>query len=461
MNLNEIMVGDCYELLQTFPDKSIHTSVTSPPYYALRDYGIPPTKWPAVTYSILGFEVNVPEMECCLGLEWDPLEYIGHMVLIYREVHRVLRDDGSIWINIGDSYWGGKGKSGQSYSSEYQQERYNKGRSYNGGQHQIAGRGQTRPTDQKHKLYKPKDMIGIPWMLAYALRDDGWYLRQDVIWNKPNPMPESINDRCTKSHEYLFFLSKGGSKNLCWRDRELNIWTWDKPADIKETFFSEKSGKAELRWEGHKYYFDADAIKEPASEGTHERRARAKAEHKSAPDESRNGIRRKAKPPAGWDTGPGNHRGMEGRYSVKSSKVNDSFDDAMSVMPDFRNKRSVWNYNNPMDWWQWLSGRIDQKQFLELWSDWCAEVAQKNDVWTVTPKAFPEAHFATYPEELIVDCIKASCPADGVVLDMFGGTNTTGVVARKQHKNYVVIEIKPEYAKMGMNKTHAELGLFK
>lgn len=419
--LNEITIGDAMTVLPTFKAKSINTSVSSPPYFALRDYQIPPTKWPAVQYSILGFEVNIPEMECCLGLEWDPLEYIGHLVLIYREVRRVLTDDGSVWINIGDSYWGGKGKSGQSYSSEYQQERYNKGRSYNGGQHQIAGKGRTRPTDQKHAFIKSKDMIGIPWMLAYALRDDGWHLRQDVIWHKPNPMPESVNDRCTKAHEYLFFLSK-------------------KP----------------------KYYFNADAIKEPASENTHERRSRVKALHKSTPDGEKNGVRAlKAKAPAGWDTGPGNHRGMAGRYPVKSSKSNKSFDDAMSVMPDFRNKRSVWSYNDPMDWWQWLSGKIDQQQFLQLWSDWCAEVALKNDVWTVTPKAFPEAHFATYPEELIVDCIKATCPEGGVVLDMFGGTNTTGVVARKQHKDYVVIEIKPEYAKMGMNKTHAELGLFK
>ena len=421
MKVNEIMVGDCYELLQTFQDKSINTSVTSPPYYALRDYGIPPTKWPAVSYTILGFKVEVPEMECCLGLEWDPLHYIGHMVLIYREVRRILTDDGSVWINIGDSYWGGKGKSGQSYSSEYQQERYNKGRSYNGGQHQIAGKGATRPTDQKHKTYKPKDMIGIPWLLAYALRDDGWYLRQDVIWSKPNPMPESVNDRCTKSHEYLFFLSK----------------------------------KA-------KYYFNAEAIKEPASDNTHERRKRVKDLHKSTPEGERNGIRAlKAKPPSGWDTGEGDHRGMQGRYRVKSTKANESFDNAMAVMPDFRNKRSVWTYNNPMDWWQWLSGKIDNALFMELWGDWCREVAEKNDVWIVTPKAFPEAHFVTYPEELIVDCIKATCPDDGIVLDMFGGTNTTGVVARKQHKNYVVIEIKPEYAKMGMNKTHAELGLFK
>lgn len=425
MKLNEIIIADALDGLKTLPDKCIHMSVTSPPYYSLRNYEVPPTKWPAVSYSILGFQINIPEMECCLGLEWDPLEFIGHMVLLYRDVKRVLRDDGTIWINIGDSYWGGKGKSGQSYSSEYQNERYNAGRSYNGGQHQIAGKGRTRPTDQKHKIIKPKDMIGIPWMLAFALRDDGWFLRQDIIWSKPNPMPESVNDRCTKSHEYLFMFSKS-----------------------------------------QKYYFDADAIKEPASENTHERRARVKALHKSTPEGERNGIRAlKAKQPAGWDTGPGNHRGMEGRYptvsNIKTTRANPSFDDAMAVMPDFRNKRSVWTYNNPMDWWQWLSGKIDNETFLKLWNDWCAEVAAKNDVWTVTPKAFPEAHFATYPEELIVDCIKAGCPEDGIVLDMFGGTNTTGVVARKQHKNFIVFEIKPEYAKMGMNKTHSELGLFK
>lgn len=170
------LVGDCMESMRSLPDQSIHCCVTSPPYFGLRDYG----------------------MEGQIGLEETPEAYVQRMVEVFREVKRVLRDDGTLWLNIGDSYAGsGKGRNADGSNQEGGKQGTNKGT--------IVGKLiKTEAPD-----CKAKDLIGIPWMLAFALRADGWYLRQDIIWHKPNPMPESVRDRCTKAHEYVFLLSKG------------------------------------------------------------------------------------------------------------------------------------------------------------------------------------------------------------------------------------------------------------
>jgi len=182
-----ILFGDCRKTLCAFLPKSARMCVTSPPYYGLRDYG--------------GEDNQI-------GQEQTPEEYIQQLVEVFREVRNILTDDGTLWVNIGDSYYN-----------------YRPGKAY--VKQTVASNRQDLPEyspKRSNKLdgYKEKDLIGIPWMLAFALRADGWYLRQDIVWNKPNPMPESVRDRCTKSHEYIFLLSK--SQN---------------------------------------YYFDVDAIKEP------------------------------------------------------------------------------------------------------------------------------------------------------------------------------------------------------
>lgn len=187
--VNKILIGDAIDVLKSMPSESVHTCVTSPPYYGLRDYGT----------------------DGQIGLEQTPEEYIEKLVEVFREVRRVLRSDGTLWLNIGDSYaTGTKAKRKQSSN---------------------PGVGANNPKAQNSvprvgtpEGCKTKDLIGIPWMLAFALRADGWYLRQDIIWQKPNCMPESVKDRCTKSHEHIFLLSKSP-----------------------------------------KYYFDAEAISEPVT----------------------------------------------------------------------------------------------------------------------------------------------------------------------------------------------------
>jgi DNA modification methylase len=173
-----ILHGDALTVLKTLESKSVNMCVTSPPYYGLRDYGV----------------------DGQIGLEDTPEQYIARLVDVFREVRRVLRDDGTLWLNIGDSYNGyQKGSGGTGKMSAKQNS--NKGANY-----AVGG----QPLKMDIKGLKHKDLIGIPWMLAFALRADGWYLRQDIIWHKPNPMPESVRDRCTKAHEYIFLLSKSG-----------------------------------------------------------------------------------------------------------------------------------------------------------------------------------------------------------------------------------------------------------
>jgi len=190
-----ILFGDCRDTLKEFDEKA-RMCVTSPPYYGLRNYG---------------------GEDCQIGVEESPEEYIQKLVLVFREVRNLLTEDGTLWLNIGDSYYN-----------------YRPGKSY--PKQTVSKTNQDLPEytpKRGNKLtnYKEKDLIGIPWMLAFALRSDGWYLRQDIIWHKPNPMPESVRDRCTKSHEYIFLLSKN-----------------------------------------KKYYYDNESIKEPAKDwGTRDR----------------------------------------------------------------------------------------------------------------------------------------------------------------------------------------------
>lgn len=205
--INTCLFGDCRDSLDKIKDAGIivQTCITSPPYFGLRSY----------------LDDNHPDKNNEVGLEQTPEEYIENLVEVFRKVREVLADDGTLWVNIGDSYYNYR-PGNLSYPKQT-----------------IASNNQDLPEvsskrNTKLEGYKEKDLIGIPWMLAFALRNDGWYLRQDIIWSKPNPMPESVRDRCTKSHEYIFLLSKNQN-----------------------------------------YYFDYDAIKEPTVDGENNRRKRS------------------------------------------------------------------------------------------------------------------------------------------------------------------------------------------
>ena len=296
-----ILFGDCRETLPQFTEKA-RMCVTSPPYYGLRDYG--------------GEEDQI-------GQEQSPEEYIQEMVNVFRLVRDVLTDDGTLWLNIGDSYYNYR-KDGcipkQTFSNNRQDLPVTTPRRSN-----------------KLEGYKEKDLIGIPWMLAFALRADGWYLRQDIIWHKPNPMPESVKDRCTKAHEYIFLLSKN-----------------------------------------KRYYYDNEAIKEPAKDwGT---RDRSKGKYHNP------------------GTGLSPHSGLEKSYEKK-------------------NKRSV---------------------------------------WTINKKPYKGAHFATYPRELIVPCIRAGSEKGDIILDPFMGSGTTAMTAKELGRDYIGCELNKEYGDL-MKK---RLGLY-
>ncbi len=277
-----ILEGCAWAVLQTLPANSVDCLITSPPYWGLRDYGIDPTAWPDCAYAPMpGLDkIEVKAETSCLGLEPTLHAFLAHLVLIFDECRRVLKPTGSAWVNMGDGYaqHAGQHKAGDSIGEK---------------QATNGGSNVTRP----HAGLKPKDLIGQPWRVAFALQAAGWYLRQDNIWHKPNPMPESVRDRATKAHEYVFHLTKS-----------------------------------------ERYYFDLEAWSEKASEGTHARLAQNV--------EAQIGSERAH---AGGKTN-GNMKAVIGRQSTPKTlpehdgmiKNNGSMDAAMAIMPLTRNKRSVW-----------------------------------------------------------------------------------------------------------------------
>lgn len=299
-----IFCGDAVEQLRMLCAESVHCCVTSPPYFNLRDYDTPGQ----------------------LGREAAPEEYVEKLVEVFREVQRVLRPDGTLWLNIGDSYTSG-GRKTRDYDKKLP--------ARSAGQ-----RPQTPPG------MKPKDLMGIPWMVAFALRADGWYLRQDIIWHKPNAMPEGVKDRCTKSHEYIFLLSKSP-----------------------------------------RYYFDADAIREPFA------------------TPKRAGERRSYR--------PGCASSFDMRYGHMEQRGNFA---GLPLNPAGRNKR---------------------------------------DVWSVSTGGSKSIHFAVFPETLIEPCVLAGSPEGGVVLDPFMGSGTTGVVAKRLKRNFIGIDINPDYCAMASERIAA------
>ena len=300
----QLYKADAREL--PIPDNSGDCVVTSPPYWGLRDYGTGDAQ---------------------IGLEKSMEGYCSTMVQVFREVWRVLKPTGTVWLNLGDSYssqGGGQVEQTVRTSDDY----------VNAGQMGSSGIGTSR---KPVSGLKPKDLVGIPWRVAFALQADGWYLRSDIIWSKPNPMPESVSDRPTKAHEYIFLLTKSP-----------------------------------------RYYYDADAIREQAV-----------------------GER--------W----GGHKPMNLNNTKDTNNVFNGLTRERDMMPPHRNKRSV---------------------------------------WLITTKPYADAHFATFPEDLIEPCILAGSPEGGIVLDPFVCSGTAMVVAQKHRRKGIGIDLNKEYLDLAVKR---------
>ena len=483
-----ILIGDVRAELDKLPPGSAQMCVTSPPYWGLRSY----------------LPAGHPNKHLEIGSEPTVDEWVRTMVDVFGRVKRVLRDDGTLWLNLGDSYAGsrcggnseaitGHGKDASKDAKRHQ--------AFTADQKAASGEAKRAMTASRrrddHEIprsdlrtpgFKPKDMHGQPWRAAFALqgfavincltlagwadmlqaaraaedwtmvetverrirawdftealRGQGWYLRQEIIWHKLNPMPESVRDRCTKAHEHVFLFVKS-----------------------------------------ERYYYDAKAISEPASEDTHARYARQGDKHPSGwaqgdqphntaelnTEQHHRKTADEGRRPKAWDHDMGSNRTLidgyrrttpdvrnaakaeaEGSYSDGKSdrmgrgpgwrkgngvgfghgydanpkprvKNNASFDAAMAVMPGRRNKRSV---------------------------------------WTMPTKGFKGAHFATFPPALVEPCVLAGCPIGGTVLDIFGGSGTTGLVADRHHRNAILIDLDERNAPMSEGRIRDEAKLF-
>jgi DNA modification methylase len=319
--------GDCRDVLRSLPASSVQTCITSPPYFGLRDYG----------------------SEDQIGLEPTPDEFVQALVSVFREVRRVLRDDGTVWLNLGDSYATAQSSDGRSPDERAKASTLGPKRNGLGGDNAGHRSVSFEPRPRLHGC-KTKDLLGIPWTVAFALRADGWYLRSDIIWSKPNPMPESVTDRPTKAHEYLFLLSKSA-----------------------------------------RYFYDADAIREA--------------------HQDKQGLERFATSGGSTNGYEPDHQGWVEGGGFKMAPG------AREYNPSGRNRRSV---------------------------------------WTVATQPYAGAHFATFPPKLIEPCILAGSAPGDVVLDPFAGAGTTGVVASWHGREFIGIELNPEYAAMARERIRIE-----
>jgi DNA modification methylase len=352
----EVIIGDNRQALKEIPDASVQTVVTSPPYWGLRDYGT--ATWIGGDESCdhetprsRGADIKADDKQgtskgsrpnlqwdCkCgairednqIGLEQSPDDFIEQLCVVFDEVWRVLKDDGTIWVNLGDSYSAMRDSKASPDSLRQ------------GEGTRVGSAANRNPENLRKAGLKHKDLVGIPWRFAFAMQARGWYLRSDIIWHKPNPMPESVTDRPTKSHEYIFLMTKAT-----------------------------------------RYYYDHEAIKEKAT--------------------TKNGKPRQF----GASNQVGTMRNDEGRIFQDNG---------------LRNKRSVWQVN---------------------------------------VKGYKEAHFATYPPELIEPCILAGSKEGDTVLDPFSGSGTTGEVALKHGRNYIGLELNPDYAAISEKRITDAVGMF-
>lgn len=320
-----LLHGDALEVSRQIPPESVDCIVSSPPYFGLRNYEVDATQWPETSYTPMpGLPaVYVPAMSCPLGLEPTPHAFVAHLVLIFAELRRVLAADGTLWLNLGDTYSSSHADASAS---------------------ETSGRARSKvlpPRFSTAGSIGRKNLLGIPWQVAFALQADGWILRSDVVWNKPNAKPESVSDRPASRHEYVMLFSKSPT-----------------------------------------YWFNLDAIREPAA--TPRGRPRTWADRKASGAPMRRGLH------------PESARG----------------DGGFAPDPKGRNR---------------------------------------GNVWTIATQPFPHAHFAAMPLRLAQDCVLAGCKPNGVVLDPFSGSGTTGLAAQRTGRKYIGIELNHDYLDMSLH----------
>lgn len=333
-----IFLGDCRQVMRELiaQGAKAQACVTSPPYFGLRDY------------NVVGQ----------IGLEETVEEYVAEIVGVFDLVHELLNDDGTLWLNLGDSYC------------------TNPGNARGTGENQGLTNNKPPHRSAKNKLgcwLKPKDLIGIPWRVAFALQARGWYLRSDIIWNKPNTMPESVTDRPTRSHEYIFLLSKS-----------------------------------------RRYYYDWKAIKEQMAEATFKRLDQENFDNQTGGEK---------------DYGPDSNRSMRKTIENMKKKVD-------------KQRGHSRRHNGFNDRWDQMTS--EEK---------AANGRNKRDVWTVATSPYKGAHFATFPPDLIEPCVLAGSRPKDIVLDPFSGSGTTGLVSHKHGREYIGIELNPEYNELADIRT--------
>ena len=375
-NSATIYVGDCIESLKSMPENSVQTCITSPPYWGLRDYG----------------------HDGQVGLEQTPDEYVAKMVEVFREVRRVLRDDGTLWVNLGDSYMATKNCVNPPQTVA------------NGSMRDMPSF--IAPNRKDQEGLKTKDLVGIPWRVALALQADGWWLRQDIIWNKPNPMPESVQDRCTKSHEYIFLLAKS-----------------------------------------NRYYFDAKAISEPSV--TNDTRKPYGSDGAWAMD-----GRDK------WEEGKGKQRdnadgAVRNRRSVWTITTKPYRGAHFATFPE--------DLVEPMI----LAGSSEKGCCEMCGSPWERQTERVGQSASVAgPKSTAKRDqglvtaFSGYADGSTAPVFRTigfqmTCKCDGspipcTVLDPFTGSGTTGAVALRLGRNFVGCELNPEYVKLAESRLRGE-----
>ena len=413
-----ILFGDCRETLKQF-DEQARMCVTSPPYYGLRDYG--------------GEEYQI-------GQEQTPEEFIEQLVSVFREVRNVLTDDGTLWVNLGDSYYNYRPGKGQALVKQT-----------------VSKTKQDLPdkcSKRANKLQglKEKDLIGIPWMFAFAMRNDGWYLRQDIIWHKPNPMPESVRDRCTKAHEYIFLFSKN-----------------------------------------KKYYYNNEAIKEPAKDWGTRDRSKGKYHNKGTGLQPHSGLT-KSYPTKNkrsvWTSKHGKYvteeneathrQGIHANRGQNLIEVRSKLPTQKEFVEFLRSKTNAkvlaentdipltkiehwFRFDNSgfayptIEDWKKVREHIDDYDvmdegltYFELKTDEVAVSDKKNkrSVWSITNKPYKGAHFATYPPDLIEPCILAGSEKGDIILDPFMGSGTTAMVAKSLGRDYIGCELHEDYGNL-------------